>query len=114
MNRYILICLVLFFIGQTLVWLQLNGQFVWPIFKKYEWVVALFGIPISYVFLEATRCGYVGFDELLWPQRILVFSVGVVVFALLTWWYMGEAINTKTLISLMLAGILVLIQIFWK
>ena len=114
MNRYILISLLLFFIGHILVWLQLNGQFVWPTFKKYEWAVALCGVPISYVFLEATRCGYVGFGELLWPQRILVFCCGVVVFAILTWWFMGEPINTKTLISLMLAGILVLIQIFWK
>tara|TARA_R110000824_G_scaffold122766_3_gene280244 strand:+ start:1048 stop:1356 length:309 start_codon:yes stop_codon:yes gene_type:complete len=101
-------------IAQTMVWLQLNGQFVWESFRKYEWVLILFGLPISWLFLEATRNGVTAFDGLLWPQRFLAFACGIVIFSLLTWLLKGEGINTKTLVSLMLSGVLVFIQILWK
>ena len=54
MNKNILFAILIFIIAQTMVWLQINGQFIWESFKKYEWVLLLFGIPISYLFLEAT------------------------------------------------------------
>ena len=107
-------CMVIFVIAQALVWLQLNGQFVWESFRKYEWVLILFGLPISWLFLEATRYGVVAFDGLLWPQRFLAFACGIIIFSLFTWLFKGEGINTKTMISLGLASCLVLIQIFWK
>lgn len=112
--KNLILCLSLFVIAQTMVWLQLNGQFVWDSFRKYEWVLILFGLPISWVFLEATRQGVAAFDGLLWPQRFLAFACGIIIFSLFTWLLKGEGINTKTLISLCLASCLVLIQIFWK
>ena len=112
--KNLILCLSLFVIAQTMVWLQLNGQFVWDSFRKYEWVLILFGLPISWVFLEATRQGVTAFDGLLWPQRFLAFACGIIIFSLFTWLLKGEGINTKTLISLCLASCLVLIQIFWK
>lgn len=112
--RNLILCLILFVIGQTMVWLQLNGQFVWDSFRKYEWVLILFGLPISWLFLVATREGVAAFDGLLWPQRFLAFATGIIIFSLLTWVLKGEGINTKTLISLCLASCLLLIQIFWK
>ena len=112
--KNLILCLSLFVLAQTMVWLQLNGQFVWDSFRKYEWVLILFGLPISWVFLEATRQGVAAFDGLLWPQRFLAFACGIIIFSLFTWILKGEGINTKTLISLCLASCLVLIQIFWK
>jgi hypothetical protein len=112
--KNLILCLSLFVLAQTMVWLQLNGQFVWDSFRKYEWVLILFGLPISWVFLEATRQGVAAFDGLLWPQRFLAFACGIIIFSLFTWLLKGEGINTKTLISLCLASCLVLIQIFWK
>ena len=112
--KNLILCLLLFVIAQTMVWLQLNGQFVWDSFRKYEWVLILCGLPISWVFLEATRQGVAAFDGLLWPQRFLAFACGIIIFTLFTWLLKGEGINTKTLISLCLASCLVLIQIFWK
>jgi hypothetical protein len=112
--KNLILCLLIFIIAQTLVWLQLNGQFVWESFRKYEWVLLLWGIPISWLFLEATRQGVSAFDGLLWPQRFLAFACGIIIFSLCTWLLKGEGINTKTMISLGLATCLVLIQIFWK
>ena len=112
--KNLIVCLLIFVVAQTMVWLQLNGQFVWESFRKYEWVLILFGLPISWLFLEATRQGVTAFDGLLWPQRFLAFATGIIIFSICTWVLKGEGINTKTLISLCLASCLVLIQIFWK
>ena len=114
MNKNILFCILIFLIAQTLVWLQLNGQFVWESFRKYEWVLILFGIPISWLFLESTRYGVAGFNGLLWPQRFLAFSTGIIIFTVLTWYLKGEGLSVKTLVSLGLAFLLSIVQIFWK
>ena len=114
MNKNILLSLLIFSVAQIMVWLQLNGQFIWPLFKKYEWVLILTGMPITYLFLEATRQGVEGFDGLLWPQRFLAFACGIIIFAFLTWWLKGEGISHKTLVSLFLCVTLLSIQIFWK
>tara|TARA_B100000287_G_scaffold356697_1_gene347710 strand:- start:566 stop:910 length:345 start_codon:yes stop_codon:yes gene_type:complete len=114
MNKNILFAILIFIIAQTMVWLQLNGQFVWESFRKYEGWLLLTGIPITWLFLEGTRQGVAGFDGLLWPQRFIAFACGIIIFSILTWVLKGEGINTKTLISLILAVCLVSIQIFWK
>ena len=112
--KNLIICLTIFILAQTMVWLQLNGQFVWESFRKYEWLLILFGLPISWLFLLGPRYGVEAFDGLLWPQRFLAFACGITIFSVCTWVFKGEGINTKTLISLCLASSLLLIQIFWK
>jgi len=114
MNKNILFCILIFLFAQTLVWLQLNGQFIWESFRKYEWVLILFGVPISWLFLESTRQGVAGFDGLLWPQRFLAFSTGIIIFTVLTWYLKGEGLTIKTMVSLGLAFLLSVVQIFWK
>ena len=112
--KLILLSSILFFVTQTLVWFQINGQFVWKWFDKNPLILSLIGVPISYLFIVATKYGYDGFEGLLWPQRLIVFAIGIVSFAFCTYWFLGESLNTKTLVSLTLAVTLVLIQVFWK
>lgn len=114
MNKDILMCAVLLTIGQLLVWFQLNGQFVWKWFDKNPLILTLVGVPISYLFIVGTKYGYVGFGNVLWAQRLIGFGLGIVVFGLCTWLFLNEGITTKTMVSLILAFTLVLIQIFWK
>jgi hypothetical protein len=114
MNKQILLAILIFFIAQIMVWLQLNGQFVWGSFRKYEWILILFGIPISFLFLVGTRYGVSAFDGLLWPQRFVAFSCGIIVFTLCTWILKGEGITVKTLVSLVLSTLILTVQIFWK
>jgi len=54
------------------------------------------------------------FDGVLWPGRFIGFSSGMIVFALMTWAFMGEGVNVKTGISLVLALALIFVQIFVK
>ena len=93
---------------------QLNGQFKWEWFAKHEWVLALFGVPISLFYIWGTKYTVEGFEGLLWPTRFVGFGIGIIVYGILVGWLFNEGINLKTLISLILAIILICIQVFWK
>ena len=84
--RLITFAIILFTIGQGMVWIQVNGPLIWPWAKKYKLLLLLFGIPITYLFMEATRFAVTGF----------------------------EGITLKTAVSLTLASCIILIQLFWK
>jgi len=110
----LILCIGTFLLVQIITWFQLNGQFVWPWFKNNVFLLCLFGLPISWFYIEATRLGFIAFDGALWPGRFLGFATGMISFAVLTSFYMNEGINAKTVISLILATVLTCIQIFWK
>ena len=110
----ILAAIILFTIGQAMIWFQTNGQFVWPWAKENPILMALIGFPISYILIIATKYVVAGFDGLLWPGRLVGFGSGMIVMAILTYYFMGEGITTKTFVSLILATTLVFIQVFWK
>jgi len=106
---------LLFFIGQGIVWFQINGQFLWPFFKNNPLLIAFtLGSVASFVFIKATYYTVVYFDGLLWPGRFITFASGILIFAALTYYLMGEGINIKTGISLLLSVLLITIQIFLK
>ena len=73
-----------------------------------------FSVPISYMFIKATALVVSYFDGLLWPGRFIGFASGVVSFAFLSYFFMGEGITAKTGLSLFLAFVIVCIQVFWK
>ena len=110
----LILCLIIFFIVQVITWFQLNGQFFSPWFKNNVFILCLMGIPISWFYIEATRYGFIAFEGILWPGRLLGFATGIFSFAICTSVFMGEGITTKTIVSLVLATVLTLIQIFWK
>ena len=113
--RNLIYGLILFLTGQSMIWFQTNGQFIWPWFKRNPFLVSLIaGTIISYMFIIATRYVAEYYDGLLWPGRFIAFGTGMVSFTFLTWYFLGEGLSTKTLVSLMLALTLVTIQIVWK
>ena len=114
MNSNILTGLLLYFVTHIIIWLQVNGQFIWPWAKDHPWTMAILGFPISYILIIATKFIVTGFDGLLWPGRLVGFGSGMIVMAILTWYFLGEGISTKTLVSLILATGLVCVQVFWK
>jgi hypothetical protein len=111
----LLLGVILFFIGQTAIWFQTNGQFVWPWFKKNPFAISLvMGTTISYILIYATKFMVEHFDGLLWPGRFIAFGSGIISFTFLTWWFLGEGITPKTVTSLVIACLLIGIQLFWK
>lgn len=113
--RNLLLGVLFYLIGQILTWFQTNGQFISPWIKKNPLIVSVVGgTAISYMFIRATALIAGHYDGLIWPGRFIGFSVGILTFAYLTWAFMGEGLNLKTLISLGLALTLIAVQIFWK
>ena len=106
---------VLFYlIGQVFTYYQLNGQFIWPWFKRNPFLLSLLGIPISLIFIIATKHAVEAFDGVMWPQRFIGFASGILIYAWGTSYYFNQPIDTKTMISLGLALLLISVQIFWK
>jgi hypothetical protein len=105
---------LLFLLGQCLVFWQINGQFLSTWIKERPLTMSLMGIPISYVYIYATKDLVNAFNGDLWPQRLIGFSMGMIAFAFLTWIHFHQAITLKTAVTLALAAAIVLIQVFWK
>ena len=111
---YIVLAILFFSFAQCIAWMQMNAPILWSSFERYKWLLVLLGIPVSWIFMTATRYAVNGFNGDLWPSRIVSFASGIVVFTVLTWLLKGETVNMKTLVCISLAMIIVLIQIFWK
>ena len=105
---------LLFLLGQTLVWYQINGQFISTWMKEHPLAVSFLGVPISFVYIYATQYLVEAFNGDMWPQRLIGFSMGMIAFAFLTWLHLYQGITLKTGITLILAIAIVLIQILWK
>jgi hypothetical protein len=112
--KYIAFSILLFLIGQSVVWIQTNGPLIWPGAKTFRWALMLMGVPITWMFMEATRFAVDGFGGVFWPGRFVSFVSGITIFAVMTWVFRDEAINMKTAVSLVLAFTLILVQLFWK
>ena len=111
-NKYMVITVLLFAFNNILIWYQLNSQLVWDWAKtsKAMWFSALMGVPISILFWYATKIGYIGFGNL-WAVRFMGFATSMMTFPLMTYMYLGEAMSLKTLITLLLAIIIMILQL---
>ncbi len=97
-----------------MVWFQLNGQFIWKGWRDNLFLVSLLGIPISFFFIWATKWGVAAFDGLFWPPRFFGFSLGVIVYGIMVSYFFNEGISVKTFITLSLAFVILVVQVFWK
>ena len=91
-NKYIVLTIVIFLLNNILIWYQLNSQLVWEWAKgtKSAWIMSLMGIPISLLFWYATS---------------------MITFPIMTYFYLGEVITLKTLITILLALIIMILQL---
>jgi hypothetical protein len=112
--KHIALSFFLFLFGQIIVWVQVNGPLIWTWAKDYRYLLMVLGIPITWLFMEATRFSVIGFGNLFWPGRFMSFTAGILIFTVMTYLFREEPINAKTAISLVLAFSLILVQLFWK
>tara|TARA_R100001126_G_C4824098_1_gene148259 strand:- start:386 stop:730 length:345 start_codon:yes stop_codon:yes gene_type:complete len=114
MNTSLLYGIFFFLLAHICAFLQLNGQFKWEWFAKHEWVMALCGIPMSFLYIWGTKYTVEGMDNLLWPTRFIGFGIGIIVYAIMVNYIFSEEFSIKTIISILLSIILICIQAFWK
>ena len=110
--KYIILTTLLFTVTNVVIWFQLNSQLVWEWAKgaKSMWMMALLGIPISLLFWYGTKIGYEGFGTL-WSVRFMGFATSMLTFPIMTWLYLGEVMTMKTILTLGLAAIIMLLQL---
>lgn len=109
-DRNIIYCIIIAICLHIAIWFQLNGQLVWKWFRDNTLLMCLCGMPISYGWLKFTQMGYEGFGEV-WPIRLLGFATGMISFPILTWFLMGEGLTIKSIISILLSIIIVILQL---
>jgi len=109
-NKYILYSILLSILGNIIVWFQLNGQLKWEFMRNNMILVCLVGMPVSYIFYKVTEYAYLGLGSL-WGVRFLVYSVSYLVFPFLTYYFLGEGLTLKTIISILLSLIILTINI---
>ena len=110
-NKIFIVSLIFIF-NNIVIWYQLNGQLEWEFWKSPKGIALalLMGIPITALFWLCTKWGYAGFGNL-WAVRFLAFGTSMLVFPIMTYFYLGETITLKTLISIILAFIIMLLQL---
>ena len=93
-------------------WFQLNGQFLknGPEWLKSKVFVFIIGAPIGLALWYATKWSYEHFG-FTWNIRLIGFGLGTLVFGVMSWSILDEIPTLKTIICLMLAASIVLIQI---
>ena len=113
LNKYIYLTILLFIINNIVIWYQLNGQLVWDWWKTTAGIITslIMAIPITLGFWYATKWGYIGLGNL-WAVRFMGFATSMLTFPTMTWLYLGETITIKTFITIILAFIIMLLQLF--
>ena len=112
-SKYILLTIGIFLLNNVLIWYQLNSQLVWEWAKSYKsmLLMSLLGVPISILFWYATKWGYIGFGNLC-AVRFMGFAPSMLTFPIMTYFYLGEPMSLKTLLTIGLAIIIMIIQLF--
>ena len=111
-SHYVVLTILIFFFNNIMIWYQLNGQLVWDFWKTPKGIITslLMGIPITALWWLATKWGYQGFGTL-WPVRFMGFATSMMTFPIMTWLYLGEVMTLKTIITMVLAVIIMLLQL---
>jgi len=110
----IIFILSVYLISQAFTFYQLQGHLWSNWIKRNPFFLALIGLPIGYFVILASREMVNLYNGETWPNRIIGFSIGVIVFSVMAWFILKEPLTTKTMVCLFLSFVILLIQLFWK
>jgi hypothetical protein len=101
-------------LAQVATFYQLQGPIKYEWFKNHYWLTVMMGIPISMLFMFSVKNMIIAFDGQMWPSRLIGFSIGAMVFTYMSWSLFNEPLTLKTLICLILAFGILIVQLFLK
>jgi len=110
----IIFILTVYLFSQAFTFYQLQGHLWSKWIKNNPFLMTLMGVPVGYMVILASREMVSLYNGETWPNRIIGFSIGVIVFSIMAWLILEEPMTTKTLICLSLSFVILLIQLFWK
>jgi hypothetical protein len=116
MNKFYvgLFIFVVYTISQIFTFYQLQGHLWNKWIKDNPLLMTILGLPIGYVVILASRQMVELWGGQTWPNRIIGFCLGVIVFSLMSWFLLKEPVNLKTSVCLFLSFVILGIQLFWK
>ena len=99
-------------IGSIIAFYQLQGHYVYENVKflKSIWWVYFTSLAIAPLFFWSTKWSYEHFGAF-WNMRLAGFGIGTMVFGIMAWIFIGEIPTIKTMISILLAVAIILIQV---
>lgn len=101
---------VLLVVAYCIGWLTSSGQLFSKFCRDNPLFMAVCSLPVSYLFIMATRLGY---DEAgsLWSIRAASFGVSTGVFTILTCAFLRELPAPRDVACLLLAAAIVVVQV---
>jgi len=70
----------------------------------------LFGFPVGMMYYYATKYSFMHFG-FTWNIRMIGFGIGTIIFGIISWSMLKEVPTLKTLICILLAVAIILIQV---
>ena len=98
MNNFFigLFIFVVYTVSQIFTFYQLQGHLWNKWIKENPFMMTLIGVPITYYVILASRNMVDLWDGQTWPNRIIGFCLGVIVFGIMSWFLLKEPATLKT------------------
>jgi len=100
-------------LAQIITFLQLQGNVKWGWYAKYPFWVLIASIPISILFIKSVEKIVEAFNGEIWPSRLIGFGIGIIVFYIMSYFLFNEPVTPKTLVCLILACAIIVVQVLW-
>jgi multidrug transporter EmrE-like cation transporter len=101
-------------LAQIGAWLQHNLQFKNPKYDETWWGMYVLAIPLTYVFILATKYNVLGYGGSIWAGRFVGFALGILVYAVMIQIFFKEPFTWKIIVQLILCLAILCVQAFWK
>jgi hypothetical protein len=96
--------------GQIGSFLQLQGNVKYGWYEKHPYILLFASIPISWLYIQSVKNLVLYFSGEIWQSRFIGFGIGIIVFSIMSSIMFKEPFTIKTIISIILAIIIILIQ----
>ena len=111
---YIFLGFLVTILAQVGAWYQHNLQFKNPKYDETWWGMYILAIPLTYVFILATKYNVIGYGGSIWGGRFVGFALGMLVYAVMIQIYFKEPFTLKIAVQLLLCTSILAVQAFWK
>ena len=111
---YIFLGFLVTIVAQVGAWYQHNLQFKNHKYDETWWGMYILAIPLTYVFILATKYNVIGYGGSIWGGRFVGFALGMLVYAVMIQIYFKEPFTLKIAVQLLLCTSILAVQAFWK
>jgi len=112
--KAVLLGFLLTLLAQGGAWVQHNLQFKYPKLDANWWGWYLVSIPLTWLFINASKYNVDAFGGSIWAGRFIGFIIGILVYAILTHIVFDQPMTFKIWIQLFLCLCILGTQFFFK